>query len=150
MMQASPAVPVEENELFYEISPRDPKGRIYGLGSYARPAHNIGGTSSSRVGEILRLTEEVTYLREGQRRTDETMSHLLAFFRQQNPGVDFGDLGASTAQASPHHTLPADAPPSIAPPSMAPLRGTTDHDDYRGDEHFQDIFAQENDDLDRS
>ncbi|KAK9166393.1 hypothetical protein Scep_001584 [Stephania cephalantha] len=82
MTQASPDVPVDENELFYEISPRDRKGCIYGLGSYARPAHNRGGTSSSQAGEILRLTEEVTYLREGQRRTDETMSHLLTFFRQ--------------------------------------------------------------------
>ncbi|KAK9082638.1 hypothetical protein Scep_029109 [Stephania cephalantha] len=150
MTQASLDVPVDENELFYEMSPRDPKGCIYGLGSYARPAHNRGGTSSSQAGEILRLTEEVTYLREGQRKTDETMSHLLAFLRQQNLVVDFGALGASTSQASSHQTLPADAPPSMTLPSMAPPRGTTDHDDYGGDEHLQDFFAQDDDDLDRS
>ncbi|KAK9104843.1 hypothetical protein Scep_021687 [Stephania cephalantha] len=59
------------------------------------------------------------------------MSHLLAFLREQNVGVDFDDLGASTSQASPHQTLLADAPPS-----QAPLQGTVDHDNYGGEEHI--------------
>ncbi|KAK9092941.1 hypothetical protein Syun_027852 [Stephania yunnanensis] len=45
----------------------------------------------------------------------------------------------------PHQTLLVDALPSQAPP-----RGTTDQNDYRGDEHIQDFFAQDDDDLDLS
>ncbi|KAK9128221.1 hypothetical protein Syun_017018 [Stephania yunnanensis] len=52
MTHASPNVPVDEDELFYDISQRDPKGRICGLGSYVRPTHDGGGTSSSQWGDI--------------------------------------------------------------------------------------------------
>ena len=109
-------MPVDKDALFYELAYEKDKGRVYGLGSFARSTHRTG-VSSSQSSEVLRLTEEVTLLREAQRRSEDTMSHLLAFLRQQHPGANFGDPGASTSQAS-----PPDA-------TQAPTRDATDLDD---------------------
>ncbi|KAK9131537.1 hypothetical protein Sjap_012024 [Stephania japonica] len=136
MTNVSPDVPVDEDEIFYEVSGRDEKG-------HARSRQGKRGDTTSQVDEVLRLNKEVTILREEQRRHDETMHHLLAFMRQQHPEVVFCDPEASISHASPHQTPPSNA---------SPLRGTTDHDDYRDDDikgYFAEEGGSDDDDLDR-